>query len=184
MKPLRDSYAPPLISFLRELGADGVRHSGRTFLEHLVGTAFLLEKWGYDDEVCKAGLFHSVYGTEYFRGGVLSFDDRPRVREKIGERAERLAWIFCAFERRCIGTAIAGGEPYSVALLNGAGTVPITKAELGDLVGLAWSNALEQEAPARLTPESRARRLRMLEQCQLFLPGAALEELRGQLSSA
>ncbi len=176
--PLRESYAPPLIAFLRELGADGVKHSGRTFLDHLVGTAAFLEKWGCDDEVCKAGLFHSIYGTEYFHGGVLSFEERDRVRKKLGARAERLAWIFCAFDRRSVYAAIAKEEPYSVQLLKGGGPIPITKQELVELVALVWSNAIEQALPQRFTAEGCARTLRALEQCRMFMPKPVNDELR------
>jgi hypothetical protein len=175
--PLRDSYAPALLAFLRDLGADRVRHSQRTLLDHLVGTAVLLERWGADDDVCKAGLFHSIYGTEYFHRQVVSFDDRLKIRERVGERAERLAYIFCRFDRRSIYSAIAKGEPFAVDLLDGAGLLAITKRELVDLVWLVWSNAVEQVSTHALSEEGRIRSLRAIARCRPLLSRVAVAEL-------
>ncbi len=146
-----------------------------------MGTSLLLERWGADDDVCKAGLFHSIYGTEFFTNAVLPFSDRPRVIEQIGERAERLAYIFCVFDRRSVYSAIAKGEPYSVVLLAAEGRqgwVAITKQELMDLVFILWANAVEQVPSIRFAPEARSRSLASLEKCRSFLPGLAIEELQ------
>ena len=45
--------------------------------------------------MCDAGLFHSIYGTEGFQGFTLPFDRRDDIRALIGDRAERLVWVFC-----------------------------------------------------------------------------------------
>ena len=50
-----------------------------------------------NEDVCFAGLFHSIYGTKYFRHETTS--DRNSIRKLIGERAERLAWKFCELDR-------------------------------------------------------------------------------------
>jgi ribosomal protein L16 Arg81 hydroxylase len=177
---LRDTYAPPLLAFLKELGADRIPHSGRTLFDHLVGTAHILESWGADDPVCAAGLFHSAYGTEFFREALLPFDDRARVRERAGERAERLAYVFCRFDRRSVYPAIARSEPYELALDRGEGTITVTRQELADLVHVLWANALDQHRAWRSprSPEKLASTLRHIEACRPFLSEAAMADLR------
>jgi ribosomal protein L16 Arg81 hydroxylase len=177
---LRDTYAPPLLAFLKQLGAERIPHSRRTLFDHLVGTAKILESWGADDAVCAAGLFHSAYGTEFFREALLSFDDRARVLERAGERSERLAYVFCRFDRRSVYTAIARGEPYELALLRGDGTVTVTRQELADLVHVLWANALDQHRALRSTPsrDTLARSLSHIDACRPFLSEAAVEDLR------
>lgn len=171
----RDTYAAS-IEFLRALGAVHVRHSDRAFLDHLIGTARLLETWGADDDVCRAGLFHSIYGTESFEEPLLSFDERARVIEQIGERAERLAYVFCRFEPHSLFRAIQGGEPYFVDLLEGAGTLPITRRELVDLLAIFWANKREQLPTFALSAEGKRLTLSALELCRPFLPEIAFVE--------
>lgn len=78
---------------------EGVRHSGREFLEHLKGTHDILRDWGNPEHVCLAGLFHSVYGTQHFHHQSVDFKDRPVIRALIGQPAERLVYLFCVLDR-------------------------------------------------------------------------------------
>src|SRR5947207_3295271 len=80
----------PMIDFLRGLGTEDVPHSGdKGFLAHLIGVFNDLNAWGCDRDLCRAGLFHSIYGTELFRKFSLPLERRAEVRALIGERAER-----------------------------------------------------------------------------------------------
>jgi hypothetical protein len=83
------------------LGADKVGHSGRTLYEHLKGTHDLLLEWGAPEHVRLAGLFHSIYGTIYFKHQCLepTLKNRELVAELIGQKAERLAYLFCTSDR-------------------------------------------------------------------------------------
>jgi len=58
-----------------------------------------LKSWGCDLEMCEAGLFHSIYGTELFQKFALPVERRGEVQQLIGERAERLAYLNCAMDR-------------------------------------------------------------------------------------
>lgn len=80
--------------FLQSLGFDDVSHSRRTLFHHLVSTGNLLREWDCPEDVCLAGMFHAVYGTESFRyqNGVLP--SRGPVQAVIGPVAERIAWLF------------------------------------------------------------------------------------------
>jgi hypothetical protein len=79
--------------------ADSVRHSGRSLYEHLCGTHDLLQEWGNRDAVCAAGLFHSIYGTRYFRHRAWPLADRRTIMDLIGVEAEALAYTFCTSDR-------------------------------------------------------------------------------------
>jgi len=83
------------IDFLESIGCGEVMHSGRTLLEHLIGTYKILDEGFAPLYVCDAGLFHSVYGTAYFKPKTISLDNRDIVKDVIGEEAENLAFMFC-----------------------------------------------------------------------------------------
>ena len=81
------------IDFLKQLGSDKVKHRNQSLLEHLIGVRDILKKWGAPEYVQDGGLFHSVYGTTYFKPQMTT--DRDAVRYLIGEKAEELAYWFC-----------------------------------------------------------------------------------------
>jgi hypothetical protein len=83
------------IDFLESIGCGETEHSGRTLLEHLVGVYKILHEGFAPLHVCDAGLFHSVYGTAYFKPKTISLDNRDIVKDIIGEEAENLAFMFC-----------------------------------------------------------------------------------------
>jgi hypothetical protein len=77
----------------------GLSHSGKTFFEHLYNTACILENEKYTEDVCNAGLFHSIYGTEFYK-----FNDpditRKCIRDMIGDYSESLVYEFCSLQDR------------------------------------------------------------------------------------
>lgn len=85
-----------LIDYLKGLDTDQVEHTDGTFLAHLVSVYRDMKAWGADEELSRAAMFHSIYGTELFQKFKLSIDRRGEVRDLIGERAERLAYLNCA----------------------------------------------------------------------------------------
>ena len=93
MYELEDSTFTKKIDYLKSLGSDDVKHSGSTLLRHLIGVHDLLKEWDAPKYLQDAGLFHSVYGTPYFKP--IMTVDRNAVRELIGTHAEALAAIFC-----------------------------------------------------------------------------------------
>lgn len=82
-------------------GAGATPHSGRTLLDHLIGTYWLLSDWGCQEDVCLAGLLHSAYGTAQFARETVPLADRAELRRLVGREAERLAHLFSA----CSSTA-------------------------------------------------------------------------------
>jgi hypothetical protein len=165
-----------LVAFLEQLGARRIEHTQRTFLDHLVGTAAILERWGARDAVCQAGLFHSIYGTEYFGDAVLSFDDRDRVRSVLGAEAERLAYVFCAFDRNSIHGAMRRSPP-SVRQFQGDALIEISVAEMSDLFWILFANELEQAPFQTLSVDAKAWRRRSILGSARHLPERALRDL-------
>lgn len=96
------------LEFLIEHGASKAPHRDRSLLDHLWGTYKLLEERGAENDLCLAGLYHSVYGTNLYEISLPV--PRETVRARIGERAERLAWLFSVLKRpdcwRVAGTSL------------------------------------------------------------------------------
>jgi hypothetical protein len=104
-----------LADFLAGLGIDKVGHTRKSYLGHLISVHRLMETEGCDEELCRAGMFHSIYGTERFQGFKLPLERRAEVRGLIGERAERLAYLNCAMDRATFDRALEeDGESYRI----------------------------------------------------------------------
>ena len=88
-----------MTDYIVELGAATIPHSGTTYLRHAVGVYQDMSSWGADDEMCRAAMFHSIYGTEGFQDFTLPLDRREELRALIGNRAELLAYANCAMDR-------------------------------------------------------------------------------------
>ncbi|MEM7010369.1 MAG: DUF6817 domain-containing protein [Verrucomicrobiota bacterium] len=132
--------------FLVGIGTESVEHTGESsFLKHLFAVYHDLKRWGYDEEICLAGLFHSVYGTDKFRRFALPLDRRDDVRDLIGERAERLAYFFCAMDRKSFDASLARGiEPYSMIDRFTGGTIEFNAPDFEDLCKMVLVDWLEQ----------------------------------------
>lgn len=70
-----------------------VPHLDRTLFVHLLGTYNWLKKNGFPEYICLAGLYHSIYETEYFEFNTTF--TRPVVASIIGQDAEHLVYEFC-----------------------------------------------------------------------------------------
>ena len=120
----------PLIEYLKGVGCDKQGHSedSRNLLHHLVSVSTLLSERGASDDLCKAGLFHSIYGTAHFKNKTVSLDERDKIKELIGVWAETLVYEFCKLpkDRR-------------------SGIVKLEDGPLrNDLIDLAYANHDEQ----------------------------------------
>ncbi len=132
------------------LGADKVGHSGRTLFDHLKGTHDLLLEWGALEHIRLAGLFHSIYGTIYFKHECLqpTLKNRELVAELNGQKAERLAYVFCVADRRDIRDLKQETDPFRYVVRNArdGGTIMLTPQELIDLLMIEQANLLEQRS--------------------------------------
>jgi hypothetical protein len=130
------------LSLLRASGADKLVHSGRTLLDHLVGTYRLLKGWGDPEPVCTGGLFHSIYGTNVFRPQAIKPWERDRVRAVIGTEAEEFAHLFCSLNRPlALLDAIDSGTLFD--RLQG-GAIAVERSALQALLEIECANLIEQ----------------------------------------
>src|SRR5262245_20992564 len=120
--------------FLVDLGIEKIDHTQKTYLAHLIAVYRLMEREGCTEELCRAGMFHSIYGTQLFQGFTLALERRAEVRELIGERAERLAYLNCAMDRPSLDRAIEGdGDVYHIIDRLTKQEVTLSRADFDDL---------------------------------------------------
>ena len=72
-----------LYDFLLSLGTKEVAHTGGDFLHHLRAVQRVLEEWGAEPVVSRAGLFQDFS---------LPLEERDQMRDLIGERSELTAY--------------------------------------------------------------------------------------------
>jgi hypothetical protein len=165
------------LELLNRFGAVSVEHPSGTLLEHLRGTYEQLERWGCSEELCRAGLYHSVYGTEYFNKRTVPLEARDEVRSAIGDRAEEIAYLYCALSRQSLYRNLDLGSPYMVKSRDGR-EIPISLAQLADLMTLDLANRLEQQPRTRWDIARIDRDRKIYERAVPLLPGVAVAEFR------
>jgi hypothetical protein len=139
-----------LTDFLVNLGIEQIAHSQKNYLAHLISVHKLLQGAGYDEEVCRAGLFHSIYGTEKFQGFKLPLDRRQELVEFIGSRAERLAYWNCLMDRASLEALLtATDEPFPLGNRESGEIMPLSRREFDDLCRVHLFDWLEQAPRSR-----------------------------------
>ena len=134
-----------LVDYLAGLGIEGVGHTGGTFLAHLANVYHLMEQEGCTPELCRAGMFHSIYGTQLFQGFKLPLERRPELRGMIGERAERLAYVNCAMDRATLDAALEKLDgPFRISDRLTGEEVVLSRADFDDLCRVHLFDWLEQ----------------------------------------
>ena len=161
-----------MVDFLVAEGTDKVAHTEKSFLAHLIGVYTDLEKWGCEPAVCRAGMFHSIYGTEPFQGFKLGLERRGEVRTLIGEYAERLAYLNSAMTRTTFDETIERDEgPHSMVDRFTGERVEFSPQEFQDLLTMHLCDWLEQVERYGKWDSRRVAFRRMAE----MLSGVALE---------
>ncbi|HEY7327953.1 MAG TPA: hypothetical protein VH592_09950 [Gemmataceae bacterium] len=134
-----------LTNYLLDRGVEQVGHTGKSYLAHLIGAYKLMEAQGCPEELCRAGMFHSIYGTERFQGFKLLLDRRAEVRALIGERAERLAYLNCAMDRSTFDRAVKqSGDSYTITDRLSGEEVTLSRDDFDDLCRIHLYDWLEQ----------------------------------------
>jgi hypothetical protein len=101
-----DKNFKKMTDFLVGIGIEQIPHTEKSYLAHLIAVFRDLESQGYGEDVCRAGMFHSIYGTEKFQGFTLPLERRGDVRALIGDRAEYLVYLNCAMDRASFDRAV------------------------------------------------------------------------------
>jgi hypothetical protein len=131
------------LAFLQTLGLESVPHTRHTYLAHLAAVHRDLARWGCDEDVCLAGLFHSIYGTELFRGFTLPLERRGEIRALAGERAERLAYVNCLMDRASLDRWLETRGPYVIQLREG-GEITLSEVDYDDVCRVHLCDYVEQ----------------------------------------
>lgn len=120
-----------LEDFLLAAGTNEIEHTGgRSLYNHLTNVYSILKKFGCEEPLCKAGLFHSIYGNAIFTHKTIHMNDEGRktVRNLIGEDAEKIVKTFCVAPEHRRGYFM-GMDPCALRT---------------DLITLFFVNAVEQ----------------------------------------
>lgn len=166
--------------FLIGIGVEKVGHTGKSYLAHLVGVCRDLEARGCSSDVCSAGMFHSIYGTERFQGFTLPLGRRDEVRALIGQRAEWLAYLNCALDRASFDRAAAQREgPYRFLDRIAGQPVEMAPEDFDDLCRLHLYDWLEQVPRSHEWDYRRAAYRRLAER----LGGVAQEAYDGAFAA-
>lgn len=131
------------VRFLRAAHVDGLPHTERGLLDHLLGTRQLLVDWRAQSAVCDAGLFHSVYGTEHYAPTAIPISMRAGVQQLIGAEAESLAWMFCMMRRESFDQNLGREGEFAVQHRLTSEWLPLTPGQFHDLVTMTFANTLE-----------------------------------------
>jgi aspartyl/asparaginyl beta-hydroxylase (cupin superfamily) len=134
---------------LRRREAHLVRHRAQSLEQHLFNTFNILTAWNQPSRVRYAGLIHGAYFADAGTNPTFGTNERDHVRALVGEKAERLAYLFCGIDRRellTIGRMFAT-EPTDVVTL--PSRLPdefehLTRCDAGDLLALYMAHVAEQ----------------------------------------
>jgi len=79
------------------------------FINHCIKVYGILKKENESEDVCNAGLYHSIYRRSYFNCVEQTIEnDRDLIKNEIGEYAEKLVYEMCSL--RDIENDIIGGN--------------------------------------------------------------------------
>jgi hypothetical protein len=134
-----------LTDFLVSLGIEQVADTQKNYLAHLISVYKLMQSAGCDEELCRAGLFHSIYCTEKFQGFKLPLSRRSELADMIGSRAERLAYWNCQMDRSSFDELLGQLEgPYQLRERETGELMVLTRREFDDLCSVHLFDWLEQ----------------------------------------
>jgi hypothetical protein len=151
-----------LSDFLVGIGIEQIPHTQKSYLAHLIAVYRDLEALGCPEDVCRAGMFHSIYGTEKFQGFTLPLERRGAIRDLIGERAEYLAYLNCAMDRASFDRALdEPTEPYPIVDRVTRASVQLSHGDFDDLCRVHLIDWLEQVPRSREWDYRRAAYRRM-----------------------
>ena len=93
------------IDYMISIGADKIPHRDDNLLAHSTRVSGLLYTYGRSMDEVKAGLFHSIYGTEFQMYKINV--SRQEVIDVIGENSEHIVNLFCSLNDR-VNTILYG----------------------------------------------------------------------------
>jgi len=144
-EPNFDPQRERLQAFLTLIGADTVKHSGRTLWTHLLNVYDILREHGYKTEICAAGGLHSIFGTNIFKTATLTPAQRVMVVNTIGEAATSYVELFSSVKRPATLEAALKNNTLTVET-NVGSTVTLTEIQLNILCAIEAANLADQKS--------------------------------------
>lgn len=161
-----------LTNYIVSMGAADIGHTEKTYLAHNISVYNDMKTWGCSEEMCRAGLFHSIYGTQGFQGFTLPLERQDELRELIGDHAEKIAFLNCFMNRASLDAQLEQPEgPYFIVHRETGKEIELTRTEYDDLARLHLCDWLEQVERSQDWGYRRAGYRKMAER----LGGVALE---------
>ncbi|WP_348944501.1 DUF6817 domain-containing protein [Chitinibacter sp. FCG-7] len=135
--------AQDLFAELNKLGAGEFVHLNGSLENHLLGTEQLLRRWGAEDKVCRAGLFHAAYGSAGYEDKLISINLRDQITKLIGAEAESLVYLYCACDRNLFYPRIGTSTQYLFSNRFNGAEHNLSHEELCALCEITLANELE-----------------------------------------
>ena len=137
-----------ILDQLQRFQISTLNHGQHMLIDHLKGTYRILKRWGCADYLCKAGLCHSIYGTESFVKESATLENRDYMQSVIGVEAEALAYLFGAHTKESLWKILSKSDSYMIVDRFLKIEVPLSEQALSDLMMLTLANWLEQRPRA------------------------------------
>jgi SM-20-related protein len=80
------------INYLISKKTQNIPHNNKSLFKHLVNVYDKLRSWKCNEDICFAGLFHSIYGNNIFTTEVEK--DRDIIKKLIGDTSENLVYLY------------------------------------------------------------------------------------------
>ncbi|MBX3014125.1 MAG: hypothetical protein KF832_21570 [Caldilineaceae bacterium] len=146
-----------MTDYIIALGAAAISHTEKSYLAHAIGVYNDMRAWQGTPEMCRAALFHSIYGTQGFQSFTLPLERQAELRGLIGDYAEKIAYLNCFMERDSLDDQLTQADgPYVIIHRVTRKEMVLTKAEYDDLARLHLCDWLEQVSRAQRWDYRRA----------------------------
>lgn len=129
---------------LKSFGIFEQSHTEQDLVRHLEGTYRILKSWDCSEDLCLAGLCHSIYGTESYTKQTVPLEERELVQKLIGDNAEELVYYFGAHVKNHFWELLDKEDNFEIKDRFSKELISVTREVINDLVTLTLANWLEQ----------------------------------------
>ena len=134
-----------ILDFLCTHKAQTIPHSSSTYWAHVLGVARLLSSWEAGDAMFRVGLLHSIYNEDTAQQAGISFADRPKIRELLGQRSEELVYLNRVFGLTSIKKVLrVAVEPYTMVDRLAGDRSVVSRTQFEDFRRIRSADRLEQ----------------------------------------
>jgi hypothetical protein len=165
-----------ILKKLKVFNLDGFGHGDIKLIDHLKGTSKILKNWLCREDLCVAGLVHSIYGTESYNNKPIDLKYREQIESVIGIKAENLAYMFGAHIKSSLWLNLKRVDNYKITDRLVGKDLLLNKRQLTDLMTLTLANWLEQRP--RVEEKYKFNRKIEFTDAKRFLPVLAYDDFK------